>query len=114
MVKVNNQLHGLRHRQKIVIPSRDSKGRPVDREYRADTKSDPNWVLVLDPMSGDPVGRQRKQSDCRVFGQSMFNPDYEGRESYACEYYDAERGWMGWNDQAPPGEILRMLKRALA
>lgn len=110
---MKSQLHGLRHKQSLVISSY-STGERLDIEYKVDTKSDPEWVVVKDPF-GDPVGRQAKQSSGRVFAQSMSNPDYEGRESYACEYYvDGCRGWERWDSHAPKGELVRMLRRTLA
>lgn len=102
------QLHGLRHGQKITISSYGT-GERLDIEYKADTKSDPSWVIVKDCF-GDPVGRQAKQPAGAFFPQGQV----ESRDGYPCEFYSESRGWTSWSDSAPKGEIKRMLQRVLA
>lgn len=92
------QLHGLRH------------GKIIAHTYLADTKSDPDWVL-LTTNSGRAVARQAKFSVGKVFRQGT-NPDYVGRESYPLERVDLSTGgWRSYDRQASKRDIISQLRR---
>ena len=97
------QLHNLRNGEERLAPTSLAKY-VGEQPLRADTKSDDEWVLLVDAAAG-PVVRQSKFSNGRVFAQGT-NPDYDGRESYAVEFrYPNDDSWHGWDDQAKRGYI---------
>lgn len=88
------QLHRLRNGAKFSAE---------DTVLIADTKTDPEWVILMNAATNEPVARQAKQSSGRVFAQGS-NPDREGRESYRLDYYrDGE--WSLYDSQARAGAI---------
>lgn len=101
---MRHKLHGLRQGKVVIV-----KG----RKFRADTMSDPDWVILYDHETARAVVRQSKWSQGRVFHQGM-NSDYDGRESYISEYRRTNQTWWNtWDSQSAQGAILYDLDRII-
>src|SRR5574343_355297 len=60
-------------------------------------KKDNEWIVLSD-LEGNPIARETKRPHGRVYAQGT-NPDFEGRDAYALEYFDRKtETWKSYND----------------
>jgi len=96
------ELHGFRHGEKLNIKSRD---------LIADTKSDPDWVIIK-TRQGNPIARQAKFETGRRFRRGFGNPDYIGFSAYPLERWDSRGGgWTSYDTNAEKGDLRYNLSR---
>lgn len=90
-------VHGFRHGQKIGT------------KYVVDTKNDPDWVVIYDTATSQPVARQAKFSAGKRYKQGT-NPDYDGHHAFPVDVFSPENGdWGGYSDDSESGEIRKAI-----